>query len=225
MMARKPKYNKEILVKVIADYFYAHRNEKLFDYSFETIYEDIRYYASKSLLYKKVEFPGYEHMRKILINELKSKDRFQQGEKLTTAVASRIMELYFSHSYYIEKTISEQYSLSVYCDPVITCVVNIPPVEAVDILAKEKSASKNKSVSWGRINIIRELCKEIKQKNPDVILAVIPQYNRMIYLNEKGRIDKHVENINPLFDTLIMFVRDCPEGRQFIEENKFPVFP
>lgn len=58
-----------------------------------------------------------------------------------------------------------------------------------------------------------------------MILAVIPQYNKAIYLNQNGRIDKHINNINPLCDTLLFFVKDIPEGRAFVKEQKFLVFP
>ncbi|MGN0612452.1 MAG: hypothetical protein ACI4JB_00990 [Porcipelethomonas sp.] len=223
----KPKYDKESILAVIAEYFYTHNDEELSSFSLNTIYEDIQYYASQSLTYNKVAFPKYAQMRKILIAELSNNGLYEKGERLTTNVASRIIKLYdyYTDEEYIEKNISENFTFEFFSDPVISCIAKLPPVEAIDILASGLSNAENKSVSWGRINIIHHLCQKIKQKSPEIILAVIPQYNRMMYLKSNGKISDHVDNINPLPDTLCLFVKDTPEGRKFIEEQKLHVIP
>lgn len=47
----------------------------------------------------------------------------------------------------------------------------------------------------------------------------------MIHLNSDGKIDKYINDINPLCDTLCMFVKNTPEGKNFINEIKIPTFP
>ena len=125
---RKPKFNKKLILFIIANYFYDHRNENLSVYSLETVYADIIAKASESLRYKNVAFPGYEHIRKILIDTLSKNKLFQKGERMTTTAASRIVQLYnhFSDADEIEIIISEQYTISIYDNPVITCKVELP---------------------------------------------------------------------------------------------------
>lgn len=76
---RKPKFNKKLILSIIANYFYDHRNENLSVYSLETVYADIIAKASESLRYKNVAFPGYEHIRKILIDTLSKNKLFSEG--------------------------------------------------------------------------------------------------------------------------------------------------
>ncbi|MGN0607260.1 MAG: hypothetical protein ACI4JM_12135 [Oscillospiraceae bacterium] len=149
------------------------------------------------------------------------------NERLTTAVAYRITNIY---EYYESDTIEDiicynNYKVTHYDDSVIICTLKSQPTEVLTAFAEIISNKRKKSVSWGRIYLMSQLCQKIKQKNPDVILAVIPQYNRMIYLNRNGKIAKHIDNINPLCDKLCMFVKNTPEGRKFIEEHKFPIIP
>ena len=150
-----------------------------------------------------------------------------QLQCITAAVASRIIETYEidAEKEDMDVLLSNHYTLTTYGGPVITCIAKLPAVEALDTLARIESKEKQKSLTWSRINMLRKLCQKIKKRNADVILAVIPQYNKAIYLNQNGRIDKHINNINPLCDTLLFFVKDTPEGRAFVKEQKFLVFP
>lgn len=158
---RKPKFNKKLILFIIANYFYDHRNENLSVYSLETVYADIIAKASESLRYKNVAFPGYEHIRKILIDTLSKNKLFQKGGRMTTTAASRIVQLYnhFSDADEIEIIISEQYTISIYDDPVITCKVELPLKEALDALAGNMWSTKKKVTSWSRFNMISQsLC-------------------------------------------------------------------
>ena len=53
-----------------------------------------------------------------------------------------------------------------------------------------------------------------------MILAVIPQYNKAIYLNQNGRIDKHINNINPLCDTLLFLCQRHTGGQSVCKRNR-----
>ena len=163
----------------------------------------------------------------MLIDHLSAYGLYQEKERLTAAVASRIIETYEidAEKEDMDVLLSNHYTLTTYGGPVITCIAKLPAVEALDTLARIESKEKQKSLTWSRINMLRKLCQKIKKRNADVILAVIPQYNKAIYLNQNGRIDKHINNINPLCDTLLFFVKGTPEGRAFVKEQKFLVFP
>lgn len=203
------------------------RKEDLSVFTMDAIYDDIQHDASQSILYRNVAFPKYSRMRKMLIDHLSAYGLYQEKERLTAAVASRIIETYEidAEKEDMDVLLSNHYTLTTYGGPVITCIAKLPAVEALDTLARIESKEKQKSLTWSRINMLRKLCQKIKKRNADVILAVIPQYNRAIYLNQNGRIDKHINNINPLCDTLLFFVKDTPEGRAFVKEQKFLVFP
>ena len=228
MSSAKSKYDKEDVLFAIAEYFFRNeKNQNLLNYSLKQVYADVIKYASESFTYRNVKFPKYSQMRKFLIDELSDYNKYSTGERLTTAVACKITEIY---KYYQSDTIediihSNNYKVSLYSNSVIVCTLKLPPTEILNSLAEAISKEKQKSISWARIYLIFQVCKKIKRKNPNVILAVIPQYNRMIYLNSNGKIDKHINDINPLCDTLCMFVKDTPEGKNFINEIKIHTFP
>ena len=213
----KPRYEEEDVLEAMAVYFYEHmvvRKEDLSVFTMDAIYDDIQHDASQSILYRNVAFPKYSRMRKMLIDHLSAYGLYQEKERLTAAVASRIIETYEidAEKEDMDVLLSNHYTLTTYGGPVITCIAKLPAVEALDTLARIESKEKQKSLTWSRINMLRKLCQKIKKRNADVILAVIPQYNKAIYLNQNGRIDKHINNINPLCDTLLFFVKDTPEG-------------
>lgn len=227
MMGTKPTYDKEAVLSVIAEYFFTHNESDFLSHSLEHVYSDIISYASESAIHQKVKFPKYSQMRKILISELTENGEYSHGERLTTSVAYRITKVYKCYdSDDIESVLyHNRYNVSIYSDSVIICTIRLPSEEVLDILAESIGEAKNKSVTWSRVNIIQRLCSKIKNKNSKVILAVIPQYNRMVYLNSNGKISKQTDKFNPICDSICVFVKNTPEGRQFIEENKFPVFP
>lgn len=74
------------------------------------------------------------------------------------------------------------------------------------------------------MNLIRRLCRSIKKTNPELILAVVPESNRVIHLNADGKIDREMASLNPICDTLCMFVKDGEEGRKLINEFKIAQF-
>ena len=117
---------------------------------------------------------------------------------------------------------SEQCIISIYDDPVITCKVEIPLKEALDALADSMPNMKKKVTSWSRFNIISRLYRFIKRKNADVILAIIPQYNKLYYLNSDGKINRNRKITNSVYDTSLIFIKGTPEGRKFLKEQIIP---
>ena len=69
---------------------------------------------------------------------------------------------------------------------------------------------------WGKIDSIRKLCDRVKKRDPENILAVIPESNRMVYLNETGKINNKMKELDPICDTLLMFVKNTPAGRELV---------
>ena len=70
------------------------RKEDLSVFTMDAIYDDIQHDASQSILYRNVAFPKYSRMRKMLIDHLSAYVLYQEKERLTAAVASRIIETY-----------------------------------------------------------------------------------------------------------------------------------
>ena len=143
---------------------------------------------------------------------------------MTTTAASRIVQLYnhFSDADEIEIIISEQYTISIYDNPVITCKVELPLKEALDALAGNMLNTKKKITSWDRFNMISRLYRFIKRKNADVILAIIPQYNKLYYLDSDGKINRNRKIADSVYDTPLIFIKDTPEGRNFLKEQIIP---
>ena len=96
-------------------------------------------------------------------------------------------------------------------------MVKLSSITGVDYVAKGYSNFKEKSVIWGRHNLIRRICHTIKEKYEDVVLAVISESNSMAYLNENGKIRREASKLNPITDTFLVFVRDTQKGREFVD--------
>ncbi len=67
-----------------------------------------------------------------------------------------------------------------------------------------------------RWNFIRRLCKEIKKINPSLILAVIPQVNRMSFICKTRNINSQIYDLHPIYDSLCIFIKNTPEGQNLI---------
>ena len=106
--------------------------------------------------------------------------------------------------------------------PVITCKVELPLKEALDALAGNMLSTKKKITSWDRFNMISRLYGFIKRKNADVILAIIPQYNKLYYLDSGGKINRNRKITDSVYDTPLIFIKDTPEGRNFLKEQIIP---
>lgn len=221
------KYDKEKVLEITADYFFTHDEKVFLSMSIENVYVEIQKYAATSINYRKVQMPKFSQMRKLWIAHLSEYKEYIQGERLTTAVVYRIIKTY---SYYscdgIEDVLyNNHYNVTLYTHDPIICIIHLPTTEILDILAEEISKKRKKSKTWGNVNLIHRLCQKIKKRNPSLILAVIPQFNRMISLNKNGKISKQTSALNPVCDALCMFVKNTPEGHALVEKWKCPDFP
>ncbi len=143
----KPRYEEEDVLEAMAVYFYEHmvvRKEDLSVFTMDAIYDDIQHDASQSILYRNVAFPKYSRMRKMLIDHLSAYGLYQEKERLTAAVASRIIETYEidAEKEDMDVLLSNHYTLTTYGGPVITCIAKLPAVEALDTLARIESKEK-----------------------------------------------------------------------------------
>lgn len=209
------KYNAEKILSIIVEYFHKAEKDNYLSRPFEEVYSEIVQYASK--FHKGVRMPSFSQTRKLIISELKELGQFNEGDRLSSTVAYKLCNFYYDDEN-IENVLLNEYAVSLYCDSPVICTIKLPPVEVLDMLAESISDKKKKSHTWGRINIIYHLCNRIKKKNSDLIYAVIPQFNRMVYINSKGKIYKEVSDINPICDTLCMFVKNTTEGRDFVKK-------
>jgi len=219
-------YDKEKVFEIAAEYFYQKSEEEVMSLSFEKLYSEIVKYAS--VKHKKIKMPAVSQMRKLIIAELESDKNdygneqeilYTKGERFTSEVAYRLKKRYYDNEN-IEEVLEMEYNVSLYCETPIICTIKLPPVEILDTIAENYSYENGKSISWGRINLIQKLCKKIKNKAPSLIIAVIPEYNRMIYLNRNAKISKETAEFNVLCNNLCVFVRNSSKGHALIEKIK-----
>lgn len=209
------KYDHDKIIEMIAEYFFTKYQNGDLSISFKKLYSDIVQYAHSA--HKKVKMPAFSQARKILIAELKAENLLENGENITTEIAHRITKLFYDDSN-MDELLHHEYDITLYRENPIVCTIKLPSVEILDILAEGYGIERNKSITWGRINMIQRICRKIKQKNPELILAVIPEFNRMMYLNRNGLIDSKIKDCDIICDTLCMFVRNTEEGRKFVKE-------
>lgn len=222
-MGTKATYDKAKVLEIIAAYFLTQDEERVSGIAFEKVYQEVKAYAEKH--YSQTIMPRFSQMRKMLIEHLLQFGEYTSGERLSTAVALRIKKTYINSDKIEDMIDHGDYQVTIHAGSPIICTVKLPPAELLDSLAEGLSDAKKHSLTWGRVNVINRICQRIKKENPELILAVIPEFNRMMYLNENGKIDKSVDSFNPICDSLCMFVKNTEEGRELIKKMRdFPIF-
>ena len=217
-MMPNQKYDREKVLEVIAEYFSQEWREEDSHISFRELYNKIIEYTNTT--HKKIKMPAFSQARKIIISALTDEDLFRDGERLSSKTAYQLKNCYYTEDIadVITGFLSRTYETEIYKENPITCIIKLPPVKVLDMLAVGYSSQKNKPRMWGRINVIYRLCQRIKKENPELILAVIPEFSRMIYLDKNGYIHNQTNQFNTLCDTLCMFVRNTDEGRKFVRK-------
>lgn len=211
----------EKICEVTAEYFLTHKKEAFFSLSTQEIYEEVKKYASDAVNYATLKFPGFLQVRKIWISFLSKNHQYTPGERLTVAVLYRLTCIYEYYDYGIIKDILEynHYHVQMHNGDPIICVIPLLPEKILDIYAKNIiHGNKEAMIRW---NFIRNLCKEIKKINPSLILAVIPQVNRMSFMCKTGKINCQIHNLPPIYDSLCIFIKNTPEGQNLI--RNFPI--
>ena len=157
----------------------------------------------------------------VWISFLSKNHQYTPGERLTVAVLYRLIYIYKYYDYGIIKDILEynHYHVQMHDGDPIICVIPLLPEKISDIYAKNIiHGNKEAMIRW---NFIRNLCKEIKKINPSLILAVIPQVNRMSFMCKTGKINCQIHDLPPIYDSLCIFIKNTPEGQNLI--RNFPI--
>lgn len=208
------RYDREKVLETIAEYFAEQMKKKELSLPVQELYENIQEYAER----KNIPMPTFLQARKYIIEELTDYGDYTKGERFTSETAYRLRNHYFSEKYEIKRIIQMHYENSkLYKGPFLVCAIRLPDTELIDQLAKGIGEYNEKSEAWARFNTINKLCKKIKKRNSDLIYAVIPEFNHAIYLNSKGRITPKAKEMLPICNSLLMFVKNCPEGAELIE--------
>lgn len=214
-MGTKATFNMDSVLEILADYFYNVATDTTKDKPYESVYNDILLFAKKN--YPEVSMPKFSQMRKYLIKELTTNKLFKEGDILSTSVASKITELYHNADKIETKIYYDDFNIEIFTQAPIICTISLPPKEILDALAKGIRKNNKHSLTWSRVNLIHKICNKIKQKNPEIILAVIPEFSKLIYLNSNGIIDTNIDKFNPISNSLCMFVKNTEEGRKFVD--------
>ena len=209
------KYDKENVLIVIADYIMISDETAIQLMSAEQLYDRIVDFAAKK--YKSVLMPKFSQARKMVISRLIESNHFHEGERFTSEVISRLKECYYS-SDDIMQVLINQYKIECYAEQAIICTLSLPSKDEMQRFSSILSTESKKSELWCKIDTIREICTRIKDRDPNSIIAVIPECNRMVYLDKNGMIDINMSELDPLCDTLCMFVKYTPEGQALVDE-------
>lgn len=216
-MDKRKKYSKSAVMSIIAEYVIKEMTKNDLSICVETLYEDIVHYAS--VHHPNVPMPKSSQARKMIISVLTEERNFQSGERLTAEAIFRLKDIYYDDTD-IESVLQKEYEMHCYASDIIICTIKLPPDDIIKKLMLTISENKKKSELWGKISTIQEICSRIKDLNSDNILAVIPECNRMIYLNEKGEENNKVKDLEPVCKSLCMFVKNTPTGQAIVDSLK-----
>lgn len=199
---------------VIANYVIDNMSEKDFNVPFAWIYEEIVQYAGHK--FEDVKMPKFTWARKMIISELTDHGCFHEGEELTSEVLYRLKQLYYDDDL-ITDVIKNEYEVTRYNGNIIVCILKLPPEKILTKFIASVGVNRKKPIHDCKIETIKQICTRIKKRDPNNILAVIPEFNSMVYLNGSGKIKSGMDELDPLCDTLCMFVKNTPEGQALVE--------
>ena len=175
----KPRYEEEDVLEAMAVYFYEHmvvRKEDLSVFTMDAIYDDIQHDASQSILYRNVAFPKYSRMRKMLIDHLSAYGLYQEKERLTAAVASRIIETYEidAEKEDMDVLLSNHYTLTTYGGPVITCIAKLRKQGKTEVPDLEQNQHAPQTVPKDQ----KKKCRCDLSSDPTVQQSDLPESKR-----------------------------------------------
>ena len=209
------KYNTIEVLNIIEQYMTSHPLNDDSYISIEGLYNDIVMYANQ--VCHNSPMPKFAQARKIIINCLKIHGRIKNDERLTTQVAYRLTDLYYCTDD-IEKVLENEYDISIYSDDVIIYTFDINKVVPfLKSFSINMSELKHKTTQYGIINTVQKICNYIKSLDKDV-LAVIPEFNRMNYINSDGLINRDMDGLEPVCDNICVFIKSSPSGKKLIKK-------
>ena len=214
------KYDTQKVIEVMAEYMAKTELEKI---PMEELYEKIVSYAKKE--HSKVKMPKFAQARKIIIKELTEQQLYDKDSQLTSETAYKLKDIYL---YYdetkIEDVLHHEYEITTYGDSIIVCTFNLPPQETIEALTVGIGKENKKTTQWAFINTIGKICNKIKKQDTDNILAVIPECNRMNYINSNGCINHDLDELPPSCNSLCAFIKDSPQGHELLKKMNLPHF-
>lgn len=202
------KYDEQAVIEVVFDYLSEKDETEISAMPVEKLYEDIKVYAGHQ------QMPHFSQFRRYMISELS----LEKGERLTSAKVYEIKNSYMILSK-IDEILCEKYKVSIYAGNPIICTIPLPPKEIFDEVTIGYAKENRKSHERGKINMIRSSCAKIKKKNAMLILAVIPEFNPMVFM-KNGFIHIQDKNMDLICSRLCVFIKNTPEGRKLAERLK-----
>lgn len=207
------KYNSDDFIQFIINYFKNIPPEKK-KKPFRKLYQEEILHSGEK---KGIRLPCFSQARNILLSELKRYDLIGDNVELTTEIAMLIQEAEDGLFCAIREA-GTSCKIEINSDDPIICTLKLPDTESLQSFAEGYAEENDKPDLWGRHNLITRLCWKIKRQNPDIILAVIPETNRLLYLTDKIVINNKMKSINPLYGSLCMFLKNTPEGQKIKNE-------
>ena len=204
------------VLHITAEYLNSSATETARSLPVEKLYEMIVDFAENN--YPDEVMPKFSQARSIFIRELADHHLFEKGERFNASALFRLIEipLYYDRKD-IEQVIRFEYEVSYYAESAIVCILKLPPSEIMSGIFEGISEKKKHSQMWGKIDSIRKICDKLKKRDPENILAVVPESNRMIYLNPEGQVNTKMIELDPVSDTILMFVKNTPSGQELVE--------
>lgn len=207
----KSNYDMEDTLNRVCEYFINHDRTIIEQTSLRKVYDAV---VAEN---KGVKMPKYSMFRNYLVDMLSKYELYnpENKEKVTSIVALRLLEIYIGD---LELNF-EEYPMRIIQKNVIPCIVPLPNTDILDQLTKGLKGVKGGTNRERRRLFINQICRNIKKKHRNVVMAAISEANPLISdkpPNEKKNMLP--DEANPVFtcSAICLYVIDSEQGREFI---------
>ncbi len=207
----KKFYNMEVVLNHVAEYLLVRDRAVIEQTSLRKVYDDV------VAEYKEEQMPKYSTFRNYLIETLVEHRLYdsESGEKITSSTALRLLEIYIDD---LELHFQE-HPMDVIDKDIICCVLSLPDLLILDQLTdgirKYCGGTRRKC----RRTLLTKICRNIKKRYPEIIIAAIPESNSLITDKPpKETRNSLSDEDNPVFicSAICLYVVNSAEGKVFI---------
>lgn len=207
----KSFYDSDEVLCTLAEYFLKHDEKEIVNAPLSKVYKDV---VSQ---FPDRRMPKYGQMRKFVLDELKSEGQISENEKLTSGVAYRLTNIYIYEEDFAD--LIRENNVKVIQKKIIPCVIPLLDLTVLDMLTDGIHEEKGSTLRERRRTLITKICRSIKNKHKDIILAAISEANPLITdKNPLAKKNTISDEDNPVFScsAICLYVIDNEKGREFI---------
>jgi len=207
----KANYDMECVIGRVSEYFLSRDKETIEQTSLRKVYDDV---VSEN---SGIAMPKYSMFRNYLIKTLKAHNLYDESkaEKVNSSVALRLLDIYVGN---LEAQLGD-YPMRIIEKRVIPCLVPLPDSNVMEQVTQGVQNELGSTIRDRRRTLITKICRNIKSKHRNIIVAAVPESNPLI--TEKApneKINRLSDDENPVFScqAICLYVIACENGRNFI---------